>query len=182
MPPASMPGRLESRISGASVENVRQPTNDALLLYEEQDETLWDTALIRQGFVYLNRAMQGIEVSTYHLEARIASWHCQQADSPEKWTAVLHLYDQLLTINPSPSVALNRTYALYKAQGQLVALAEAQALRLETNHLYFVLLGELWRETDPARAEANFRQAYALAKTPADQQTIARKLESLTQL
>lgn len=163
----------------ASRFDARQRTENTLLLYEQQDDTLWNTALVRRGFMYLDRAMQGNYVSTYHLEARIASWHCQKEDSPEKWTAILHLYDQLLVINSSPSVALNRTYALYKVHGQSVALAEVEALQLETNHLYFVLLGELWRETDAERAEANFRQAYALAKTPADQQTINCKLANL---
>lgn len=163
----------------ASRFEARQRESDILLLYDQQDDALWDAALIRRGFGYLDRAMQGSELSTYHLEARMASWHCQKADSPEKWTAILHLYDQLLAINPSPSVALNRTYALYKARGISAALAEAKTLRLETNHLYFVLLGELWRETDPARAEANFRLALALAKTSADQQTIIRKLDAL---
>lgn len=171
--------RFDARSARRFGGGARQRTEDALLLYEQQDDTLWDKALIRQGFVYLDRAMQGNDVSTYHLEARMASWHCQKADSPEKWTAILHLYDQLLAINPSPSVALNRTYALYKAHGKQAALSEAQTLRLETNHLYFVLLGELWRETDLERAEANFRQARALAKTSADQQTIARKLDAL---
>lgn len=84
-----------------------------------------------------------------------------------------------MVINPSPSAALNRTYAFYKARGRSAALAEAETLRLETNHLYFVLLGEIWRETDPARAEANFRLAHALANPPADQQTIIRKLDAI---
>lgn len=173
--------RFDARHGDArSVRHFGGNTGETLLLYEQQDDTLWDTALIRQGFEYLDRAMQGTELSTYHLEARIASWHCQKADSPEKWTAILQLYDQLLTINPSPSVALNRTYALYKAHGQRMALTEAEALRLETNYLYFVLVGELWRETDPGRAEANFRRAARLAKTPADQQTIDRKLNALS--
>ena len=168
--------RFAARHGGAG-----QQPKDELLLYEQQDDDLWDAALIRQGFVYLEQAMQGDTVSSYHLEARIAAWHCQQADSPEKWTAILHLYNQLQGINPSPSVALNRVYALYKAEGQRAALAEAETLRLKKNHLYFVLLGELWLPTDPVRAKAYFQQAYSLAKTPADQQTIARKMNALSQ-
>ena len=151
----------------------------APVLYEQQDEALWDVGLIRQGYSYLDQSLQGNELSTYHLEARIASWHCVKEDTPGKWAAILVLYDQLLRINTSPSVALNRTYALYKSQGQLAALTAAETLNLQTNHLYFMLLGELHRETDPIRATACFQQAYALAKTSTDRQTIQQKLDQL---
>ncbi len=163
----------------ASRFEARQTTGASVLLYEQQDEALWDTALIRRGIYYLDRSLQGDEVSIYHLEARIASWHCLKEDSSEKWTSILELYDQLRLINDSPSVALNRLYALYKVGGQEAALAEARNLRLETNHLYFVLLGELYRATDPGQARQCFRQAYVLAKTVADRHTIQEKLTQL---
>ncbi|GAB3500017.1 RNA polymerase sigma factor [Spirosoma knui] len=156
-----------------------QINDDSLVLYEQQDDSLWDTALIRQGFVYLEKSFQGDELSTYHLEARIASWHCFKEDTPEKWTSILELYDQLLLINNSPSVALNRMYALYKVKGRVVALGAAKHLHLETNHLYHVLLGELYREAEPSQAKIHFQQAYALAKTHTDRQTIQQKLDEL---
>ncbi|MBO0932647.1 RNA polymerase sigma factor [Fibrella aquatilis] len=149
------------------------------LLYEQQNDTLWDTALIRQGFAYLDRAMQGNDLSTYHLEARIASWHCIRDDTPEKWTAILSLYNQLVLLNKSPSAALNQVYALYKVAGQAAALAAAKQLRLDNSHLYFTLLGELYRETDPAQATASFQRAYSLAKTQTDRQTIQQKLDGM---
>lgn len=154
-------------------------TEVPLLLYEEQNEALWDTVLIQRGFYYLDQSMQGDVVSSYHLEARIASWHCIKEDSPEKWAAILQLYDQLQFINDSPSVALNRLYALYKAKGNTAALQEAQPLNLAGNHLYFVLLGELYQETDPDQAKHYLEQAYALAKTTTDRQTIQAKLNRL---
>ncbi|GAB2576926.1 RNA polymerase sigma factor [Spirosoma areae] len=159
--------------------SARRTGDDSLVLYEQQNDALWDTALIRQGFAYLERSLQGDQLSAYHLEARIASWHCVKEDTPEKWAAILHLYDQLLVINQSPSVALNRTYALYKVSGRAAALAAVKTLRLDTNHLYFMLLGELYRETDPVQATINFWQAYELAKTATDRQLIQRKLEEL---
>lgn len=149
------------------------------VLYEQQNEALWDAALMRQGAAYLNQALQGTELSAYHVEARIASWHCVKEDTPEKWASILALYDQLLTLNNSPSVALNRTYALYKARGQGAALAAAETLNLRANHLYFVLLGELYRETDPVQATTHFQRAYALAKTSTDRQLIEQKLANL---
>ena len=71
---------------------------------------------MNQGWHFLNLSAHGNELSSYHLEARIASWHCVKEDSKEKWEEILQLYDQLLLVNYSPSVALNRTFAFYKAE------------------------------------------------------------------
>ena len=163
----------------ASRFGAREASDGSLLLYEQQNEALWDAVLIRQGFHYLAQSLHGDVLSTYHLEARIASWHCVKDDSLEKWAAILALYDLLVVINNSPSVALNRTYALYKVNGQEAALAAAENLRLEKNHLYWTLMGELHRETDTQQAKAAFQRAYALAKTVTDRQTIQEKLDQL---
>ena len=163
----------------ASRFNARQISDGSLLLYEQQNEALWDTSLIRQGFHYLAQSLHGNELSTYHLEARIASWHCAKADSPEKWAAILALYNQLLLVNKSSSAALNRTYALYKVSGPEAALTAAANLRLDRNHLYWILLGELHRQTDTRQAKAAFQRAYALAKSATDRQTIQDKLNQL---
>lgn len=171
--------RTSQRFEGGPWLERRSDGYGLPILYEDQNEALWDVALIHQGYTFLQESMVGPNVSPYHLEARIASWHCVKEDTPEKWAAILALYDQLLSINPSPSVALNRTYALYKAQGQAAALAIARNLPLAGNHLYWVLLGELYQPTDGEQAYAAFRQAYALAKTATDRQTIQQKLDLL---
>jgi RNA polymerase sigma-70 factor (ECF subfamily) len=101
-------------------------------------------------------------------------------DTQEKWKDILNMYNQLLLINYSPSVALNRTYALYKVKGQQAALVEAEKLNLENNHFYFVLLGELYKNMDNKKAKLNFQKAYALAKTQTEKQDIQKKIESLT--
>lgn len=163
----------------ASRFDARQTNEDSLVLYEQQNEELWDTALINQGMHFLSLSAQGNEVSSYHLEARIASWHCMKEDTPEKWEDILHLYDQLMLVNYSPSVALNRAFAIYKAKGAQAALAEVEHLRLENNHFYFVLLGELYRNIDHRKAKLNFQQAYALAKTETEKQGIQEKIDGL---
>ncbi|MBS0031417.1 RNA polymerase sigma factor [Chitinophaga sp. 22321] len=161
----------------ASRFNARQTNDDTMVLYEEQNETLWDKALINQGQHFLALSAAGDEVSSYHLEARIAYWHCIKEDTPEKWEDILQLYNELLMINYSPSVALNRTFALYKANGQQAALIEAEKLKLENNHFYFLLLGELYKNIDPKKAMANLQRAYDLAKTQAEKQGIKRMME-----
>lgn len=166
----------------ASRFDARQSDNDVLVLYEDQNEDLWDEELIRQGRYFLSRSASGDEMSSYHLEARIAYWHCIKEDSKGKWEEILQLYNQLLLINYSPGVALNRTYALYKANGQQAALVEAEKLKLLDNHFYYVLLGELYRNIDNAKAKLNFEKAYTLAKTSAEQQIIDAQIRLLSAL
>ena len=79
----------------------------------------------------------------------------------------------------SPVIALNRTYALSKANGKEEAIKEAEKLQLTNNHYYYTLLGELYKEINNAKAKQSFEKAYALAKTQTDKQTIRRKIEEL---
>jgi predicted RNA polymerase sigma factor len=159
--------------------DARQSSEGELILYEQQDEELWNQELISQGIHFLNLSATGEELSTYHLEARIAYCHCIKEDTTEKWEEILQLYNQLLMISYSPAAALNRTFALYKANGAEVVLPEAEKLKLEDNHFYFVLLGELYKNVDKRKAIACFEKAKALAKTQAEQQLIRLKIEQL---
>ena len=163
----------------ASRFDARLKKEDSLVLYEEQDETLWDAALISQGKQFLSLSAAGSELSSYHLEARIAYWHCRKEDSREKWEAILELYNQLLLLNYSPSVALHRTFALYKANGREAALAEAKKLKLDNNHFYFLLLGELYKDSDNGIARQNYQRAYDLSKTQMEKRGIQEKMDRL---
>jgi predicted RNA polymerase sigma factor len=164
----------------ASRFGARQPDKDTFVLYEQQDEALWDQELIEQGKHFLYLSAQGSEISSYHLEARIAWWHCIKEDSREKWEDILSLYNQLLMVNYSPSVALNRTFALYKANGREEALVEAEKLQLENNHFYYILLGELYKGFDNEKARLHFQQAYSLARTQTEKQDIKEKISGLS--
>ena len=163
----------------ASRFDARQDKEDALILYEDQNEALWDKELIKQGIHFLSRSAEGNEVSSYHLEARIAYWHCMKQDTNEKWNEILQLYDQLLLVNYSPGVVLNRIYALYKAKGYKTALAEAEKLQLNDSHFYFLLLGELYKHEDVGKAKTNFQKALSLAKTQTEKQEIWEKIDGL---
>jgi RNA polymerase sigma-70 factor (ECF subfamily) len=163
----------------ASRFNARQTSDGDIILYEDQDKNKWDTELIRQGMHFLDLSARGNELSSYHLEARIACWHCIKEDSPEKWEEILSLYDQLRTINFSPAVVLNRLYALYKSKGPETALKEAEPLQMDNNHFYFILLGELYRQKDPNKARLQYQQALSLSKTQIERQEIQHKIDSL---
>ncbi|MBO9153982.1 RNA polymerase sigma factor [Chitinophaga sp. GCM10012297] len=149
------------------------------VLYDQQDESLWDGELIRQGRHFLRLSAEGDEISSFHLEARIAYWHCIKKDSPEKWEEILFLYDQLLLVNYAPGVALNRVFAFCKVHGKHKALAEAEALRMENDHFYWLLLGELCSGIDDATAREHFGKAYDLAKTQTEKAVITQKINEL---
>ncbi|MES2379796.1 MAG: DUF6596 domain-containing protein [Bacteroidota bacterium] len=158
---------------------ARTNQNGELILYEEQDETLWNKELISKGELYLNQASQGKQLTKYHLEAAIAYWHTHKKDSAEKWENILQLYNKLLIVAYSPIVALNRTYALAKANGKIAAIQEAEKLNLQHLHLYHSLLGNLYTEVDNAKAKAHFNTALSLAKTTADKQVITKSAAAL---
>jgi RNA polymerase sigma factor (sigma-70 family) len=161
----------------ASRFEARMNSHGEIVLYDDQDETLWNSELIAQGVHFSNRAAQGNSLSKYHLEAMIAYWSTKKVDTPEKWEHILQLYNHLLQIEYSPVAALNRTFALAKANGKQVAIIEAEKLQLIHNPYYFALLGELYTGTAPETARQYFRRALELAKTPADQQSMRRKMD-----
>ncbi len=158
---------------------ARTTSNGDSILYEEQDETLWNKELIQKGEYYLGRSSQGNHISKFHLEASIAYWHTQKRDTTEKWENILQLYNRLLQIEYSPITALNRTYALAKANGVKEAIVEAEKLNLSDNHFYFTLLGELYKTIDKEKSKEHFLCALSLAKTIADKQIIQQKVNSL---
>jgi RNA polymerase sigma factor (sigma-70 family) len=159
--------------------DARKNENGELILYDDQDETLWDQTLIAKGAYYLKQSSQGNNIPKYHIEASIAWWHTNKTDSAEKWENILHLFNQLLATEYSPIAALNRTYAVAKVRGNAAAIVEAEKLNLTNNHFYFTLLGELYKGCDKARARQNFEQALSLAKTKADKQIIRQKIDKL---
>ena len=158
---------------------ARKNENGHIVLYKDQDDSLWNQELIARGIYYLKQASQGEKFSKYHLEASIAYWHTIKADTNEKWTSILQLYNQLLMIAYSPIAVLNRTFALSKVYGDQEAIKEAEKLKLTDNHYYFILLGELYKNIDKKKAILNLEKAYSLAQTQTDKQTIQNKMSEL---
>jgi len=158
---------------------ARTNQNGDIILYEEQDESLWNKELIEKGEHYLNCASTGTRLSKYHLEAAIAYWHTNKKDTKEKWENILQLYNKLLQIEYSPIAALNRTYALAKANGKEEAIIEAEKLGLSDDHLYHSLLGNLYSGLDNAKALQHFKTALALARSGTDRSAITKNIDRL---
>ncbi|MEO7309601.1 MAG: sigma-70 family RNA polymerase sigma factor [Chitinophagaceae bacterium] len=163
----------------ASRFDARTNSDGDTVLYEAQDETRWNGELIGKGEHYLNLASHGNQLSRYHLEAAIAYWHTRKADTQEKWENILQHYNRLLQIEYSPMAALNRTYALSKANCRQEAITEAEKLQLTDNHLYYSLLGHLYTGLDNARALDHLQKSLALARTMADRKMMRERIEKL---
>ncbi|MDR4954510.1 sigma factor [Chryseobacterium sp. ES2] len=149
-------------------------------LFDEQDESLWDQALIEKGNYYLIEACQthSNEVSKYHLEAGIAYWHTTSA-SQDKWQHILTLYNQLIIIEYSPVTALNRAFAFSKVYGNEKALAEAEKLNLISNGYYHGLLGYLYSELHIDKAIHHYEEAIRLTQSKQEKQTLRKHIHLL---
>lgn len=163
----------------ASRFDARATDNGDPILYGDQDEQRWNQELIQKGNYFLNNAAAGDQLSIYHLEAGIAYWHTQKADSKEKWESILNLYDSLLAIEYSPIAALNRTYAISKVHGRRIAIDEAKRLQLEDSQFYHSLLGKLYTGIDNGEALAHYKKALSLSGSPADKNTLNKNIQDI---
>jgi RNA polymerase sigma-70 factor (ECF subfamily) len=154
-----------------------------LVLLADQDRGRWDERLMAMGFHHFDRSMAGDEVSEYHVQAAIAATHARALDPASvDWPLILTLYDQLLSIDPSPVVALNRAVALAKVRGPADALTAIAPLerdpRLRRYHLLLAVRGqlllELGRSADAADA---FRAALACTCSEPERRFLRRKLD-----
>ena len=122
--------------------DARTNPEGEVILFDEQDRSLWDKSLIEKGNYYLVAACDGGERSKYHLEAGIAYWHTTPT-AENKWQHILQLYNQLVLIEYSPMAALNRTFAFAKVYGHRQAIRELEKLNLEENDYYHKILDYL---------------------------------------
>lgn len=159
--------------------DARTGLNGEIILYEDQDQSLWNQELIDRGTYFLSQSSTGNTLSKYHLEAGIAYWHTIKKETIEKWENILELYNNLIILEYSPIVALNRTYALSKVKGKKEAIKEAEKLNLTDNHFYYSLLGNLYSEIDTKKALNHFETAMNLAKTSADKAIINKNMKQL---
>jgi RNA polymerase sigma factor (sigma-70 family) len=155
---------------------ARKNDRGEIILYEDQDESLWNRELIARGVYYLHQGSTGNKISRYHLEANIAYWHTIKEDTAEKWENILQLYNHLLMLEYSPIAALNRTFVLSKVKGKQAGIVEAEKLMLNDNHYYFMLLGELYSEIDQEKSKQHFEKALHLAKNNSDKQLVQKRL------
>jgi len=163
----------------ASRFEARTNKNGSQIIYSEQNTELWNKELIEKGKHYLYESAKEKRFSKYHLEAAIAYWHTEPTDSQKKWESILQLYNQLLQLEYSPIVALNRTYALAKANGIQEAITECLKIDLKNNHLYHLLLAELYESVNGQKQRNHLKEALRLADTQSERKWILNKLTAI---
>lgn len=153
-----------------------------LILLNDQDRSRWDHRLIALGFHHFGLCIDGDHVSAYHVQAAIAATHARaEAPHPVDWPVILELYDQLLVINPSPAVALNRAVAVAQVHGPAEALAAIEPLaadaKLHSYHLFLALRGHLLLELGrAAEAAASYEAALGCRCSEPERRFLNRKL------
>ncbi|SFC00819.1 RNA polymerase sigma-70 factor, ECF subfamily [Flexibacter flexilis DSM 6793] len=151
------------------------------ILFEQQDQTLWDKTLIDKGNYYLVKAFSQLQPppSRYHLQASIAYWHAAPP-CPDKWPYILQLYDQLTQIESSSIMVLSRLFAVSKVHGAAQAIAETQVLAWHENVNYEALLGYLYGQTDASEtAIAHYQKAITLSQSSGEKQMFAKHIAAL---
>ncbi|XHR98350.1 RNA polymerase sigma factor [Mucilaginibacter sp. UC70_90] len=157
---------------------ARTNNSGEIILYDEQDQKLWNKDLIEKGNYYFVQSCQGNQASKYHLEAGIAYWHTKPADR-DKWQHILQLYNQLILIEYSPVTALNRAFAIARVYGHEKAIRETEKLKLIDSDHYHKLLGYLYETVDVDKAVEQYSRAAQLTGAKTVKQALNKKIEQL---
>jgi RNA polymerase sigma factor (sigma-70 family) len=161
---------------------ARVGTSGDLTSLFDQDRSRWDADLIAKGQALLDRSATGAEVSEYHIEAAIAWVHASARRAEDtNWERIVTLYDTLMTIRPSPVVALNRAIAVAQAEGPERGLEEIRNIadreRLTAYPFYAAALGELeLRSGRPDKAREHLKTAVALARNPMERRYLEQRV------
>ncbi|GGP37024.1 RNA polymerase subunit sigma-24 [Streptomyces sindenensis] len=157
------------------------PDGEPVLL-EEQDRERWDRTMIEEGRDLVVQALTGGPAGPYGVQAAIAALHDEAADvESTDWAQIVALYDVLLTLTPSPVVAVNRAVAVAMRDGPGAGLALLDALaeepRLRAYPPYAVARGDLLTRLGRAgEAAVAYREALELAGTEPERAALRRKL------
>jgi RNA polymerase sigma-70 factor, ECF subfamily len=163
---------------------ARVSATGELVALDEQDRGAWDAALIAEGHrLVRERLAAGVAPGRYQILAAISAVHTSARDVRDTdWSQVLALYDQLVRLDPSPIIALNRAIAVAELDGAEVALAAVDRLedRLAGYHAYHATRADLLRRLGRSqKSRAAYDQAIALAGNTAETAYLTRRRDQL---
>jgi RNA polymerase sigma-70 factor (ECF subfamily) len=163
---------------------ARVSTRGELVTLSEQDRGTWDAALIAEGHQLVReRLAAGVAPGRYQILAAINAVHTSAHDIRDTdWSQVVALYDQLVRLDPSPIIALNRAIAVAELDGPQVALAAVDRLadKLAGYHAYHATRADLLRRLDRRRdSRAAYEKAIELAGNTAEIASLTRRRDSL---
>jgi len=185
---AEVHGLLALMALNASRTPARTLASGEPVLLTEQDRSLWDQALVRQGLAALTRAEAlGGAPGPYVLQAGISACHARAPTSEETdWRRIAELYGELSSLLRSPVVELNRAVAVSMAEGPAAGLSLIDALSalpsLQNYHLLpsarADLLSKLGRL---AEAQAEFERAAKLTRNARQRERLLMRAEGCAQ-
>jgi RNA polymerase sigma-70 factor, ECF subfamily len=165
--------------------SARVSASGELIALNEQDRGAWDAALIAEGHrLVRERLAARVAPGPYQIHAAINAVHTSARDARDTdWSQIVALYNQLVRIDPSPIIALNRAIAVGELDGPEVALATVDRLegKLAGYHAYHAARAELLRRLgrSPESREA-YDKAIELAGNTAETAYLTRRRDQLT--
>ena len=166
---------------------ARISANGELVALDEQDRGAWDAELIAEGHRLvrerLTAAAAGVAPGRYQILAAINAVHTSARDIRDTdWSQILALYDQLVHLDPSPIVALNRAIAVAELDGPQVALAIVDRLAeaLADYHAYHATRADLLRRLGRSQqSRAAYDRAISLAGNTGESANLIRRRDQL---
>jgi RNA polymerase sigma-70 factor (ECF subfamily) len=163
---------------------ARVSATGELVALDEQDRGAWDTELIAEGHrLVRERLAAGMAPGRYQIHAAINAVHTSARDMRDTdWSQIVALYDQLVRLDPSPIVTLNRAIAVAELDGPEVALAAVDRLedKLAGYHAYHVTRADLLRRLGRSQeSRAAYDKAIELAGNTAETAYLTRRRDQL---
>jgi RNA polymerase sigma-70 factor (ECF subfamily) len=185
LPEPEVMGLLGLMLLQESRRAARTSGDGNLILLEQQDRSLWNRDQIAEGISLTESALRSRRFGAYTLQAAIAAVHAESSSvASTDWRQVTLLYDQLLRIQPSPVVELNRAVAVAMGEGLEQGLALINDLlareHLSQYHLAHSARADLCRRLGRIpEARASYEKALALASQEPDRRFLAKRLAEL---
>jgi RNA polymerase sigma-70 factor (ECF subfamily) len=161
---------------------TRTTPDGDLVLLADQDRDLWDRGLIAEGQTIVRECLRRNQPGPYQIQAAINAVHSDaQTAVATDWWQILQLYNQLLSLTPTPVVALNRTVALAEVEGPDAALTLIDDLDLGGYHLFHAIRADLLRRLGRnAEATLAYEAAIQLTVNATERDFLERNRQSLT--
>ncbi|MDQ4110951.1 MAG: RNA polymerase sigma factor [Actinomycetota bacterium] len=157
-----------------------------LVRLDEQDRGSWDLALIAEGHALVRERLEvvangGPRPGRYQILAAINAVHTSVRDARDTdWSQIVALYDQMVRVDGSPIVRLNRAIAVAELDGPEVALAEIDRLGLDDYHAFHATRADLLRRLGrSAESRAAYDKAIELAENAAEVALLTRRRDQL---
>lgn len=151
---------------------ARRTSEGGFVPLSAQDTQLWSRPMMAEAEFLLFAAWKTGKLGRVQLEAAIQSGHAERAwGGRVNWTAIVRLYQGLLSVAPSVGASLGQAAAMAEAEGagRGLVLLEEIPLQLVANHQpYWALRGHLLMNVDrPLEAWQAYERAIAFTEDPA---------------